>query len=288
MIRKPPGITSSALVGKVKKQIGGRKVGHTGTLDRFAEGLMILPVGKATSFSDYFLGMGKTYLAELELGVETDSGDPEGQWIQRLSSEKITEVWEKDWDQGKVLYAEIEKIRHWTSQEAPVISALKQNGKRQSDLFRSGLAVTPKRRPISVDFLEILEFKKESVIFRVSVSSGTYIRKFAIDLGKILGFPISLRRLVRESIGKWSLDQAKSIETVEAGDLLPIRDCVPLPEIEIKTDWEVKSVSHGRKLSLDLSGISDSQRFYLLTQNGKILAYCQKDRDQEYHYIRVF
>jgi tRNA pseudouridine55 synthase len=210
ILNKPPGITSSALVQRVKKISGISKIGHTGTLDQFAEGILVLPINHATHLSDLFLNMDKTYIARLKFGTYTDSGDPSGVVSEEVSPQVSKEFIESNFER---IIEEIQNFKNQTIQEAPIISALKIEGRRMSDLYRGGVDVLPKFRPIKVYYVKILsqEGLEWEVEFRVS--RGTYIRKIAQDLSQKLKFPISLSGLKRTSVGEINLESATDFES---------------------------------------------------------------------------
>lgn len=295
LVYKDQGYTSNNLVQKIKNKFQLKKVGHTGTLDSFAEGLMIVTIGRACAFSSFFLNMDKTYEATLCLGKLTDSGDPNGVVLKELNEELIQKTWENTWNQGELLRNTILSVKDWSTQEAPYISALKQNGKRLSDLYRSGVEVIPKTRPIRVEWVKILKFEPNSPIFSIRVSSGTYIRKIGLDISKILDFPISLKKLIRTSIGKWDISQAKPIEDLELKDLHSIQSLLPFPKFYLPKRLESK-VLNGSYISLPnsfLNYVQEKERdgyFYLLNENGNLLAWCQRNEKNKmgWCYKKVF
>lgn len=291
LIHKEPGVTSSYIVQSLKRNIKATKLGHTGTLDKFAEGLLILPSNKATAFSEVFLGMDKTYEATLAIGKATDSGDTEGTIVSEINQEELERVWKDDWNDGEVLKQEILNLTELESQEAPQVSALKYKGKRLSDYHRSGVIVPPKIRKIRIYSVQILDFSIQEVRLSITVSSGTYIRKIAMDIGETLGIGMSLKKLVRTSVGKWKLEQAKTWEETSWDDIYLPENFLDFPTIRIQKDWEIRDISLGRKPVIpqnDLDMIPDGERFVLLDDRGKLLAWCEKKIQLEWMYIRVF
>jgi tRNA pseudouridine55 synthase len=291
LIQKEPGETSSFIVQSLKRKLKATKLGHTGTLDKFAEGLLILPSNKATTFSEVFLEMDKTYEATLAIGKSTDSGDPEGNILSEISQQELERVWKDDWANGEVLRREILNLTELERQEAPQVSALKYKGKRLSDYHRSGVIVPPKIRKIRIYSVQILDFSVNEVRFSITVSSGTYIRKIAMDIGETLGIGMSLKKLVRTSVGKWKLEQAKTWEKTEWKDIYLPENFLDFPTIRIEKDWEIRDISMGRKPIIsqkDLDILPDSGRFVLLDGRNQLLAWCEKKNQSEWVYIRVF
>lgn len=287
-VYKPPGITSSDLVLKTKRLLGQKSVGHTGTLDRFAEGLLILPCGDYTAFSQVFLGKDKTYLAEVIVGLRTDSGDPDGvvEVDDRTSS---LPTFLTSFPKTR-LEEELQTLTTLTTQKAPKISALKVGGKRQSDLFREGTLVAEKERAITIHSVKDILFTEVGFSFRIHVSSGTYIRKIVLDLSEKWGIPLSLGRLVRESIGEYGLTGAKTLEQITFLDLKGWKEVFPLP-IRIVDEVEKKAVIHGGYI-WDKLPKADENGFYIIdSDKTTILAWCSYDGKPThipYRYRKVF
>ncbi|MCW7492359.1 tRNA pseudouridine(55) synthase TruB [Leptospira sp. 2 VSF19] len=287
-VYKPPGITSSDLVLKTKRILGQKSVGHTGTLDRFAEGLLILPCGDYTAFSQVFLGKDKSYFAEVTVGLKTDSGDPDGV-VEVDERENAIPRFESDFPLLR-LQEELNHLTRLTSQKAPKISALKVGGKRQSDLVREGSAVEEKERPIVIYKVTDIEKTEFGFSFRIHVSSGTYIRKIILDLSEKWGIPLSLQRLVRESIGTYDLARAKALDQISPKDLLPWKEIFPLPT-RIAEETEKKAVIHGGYLWDKLPKPAENGFFIVDADEETILAWCDYEGKPDhipYRYRKVF
>lgn len=207
LIDKPAGISSFGVVARVRRYLSQKagkkiKVGHTGTLDPFATGLLILLSGKATKLSNQFLKLDKWYEATLCLGKTSTTGDPEG---------VITEV---NVDK-QPSYSDIEKILPDflgnIKQTVPIFSAVKINGKRAYQLARQGQKVEMPTREIEIYELEVLSYHFPELVVRTHVSSGTYIRTLGEDLGQALGVGAYLTALRRTKVGNFDLNNAKSL-----------------------------------------------------------------------------
>ena len=207
LIDKPAGISSFGVVARVRRYLSQKagkkiKVGHTGTLDPFATGLLILLSGKATKLSNQFLKLDKWYEATLCLGKTSTTGDPEG---------VITEV---NVDR-QPSYSDIEKILPDflgnIKQTVPIFSAVKINGKRAYQLARQGQKVEMPTREIEIYKLEVLSYHFPDLVVRTHVSSGTYIRTLGEDLGQALGVGAYLTALRRTKVGNFDLKNAKSL-----------------------------------------------------------------------------
>lgn len=222
LVNKPAGWTSFDVVakirGKLKKEIETQdkgikinsskkiKVGHTGTLDPFATGLLIVLTGKMTKDQNQFVKLDKEYLATLKLGATSTTGDPEGVIKEvTINKPKITK---KDID--KVLENFIGEIE----QTPPAFSAIKVCGKRAYQLARKGQKVNIKPRKIQIKNIKSISYNWPFLKIKVSCSSGTYIRTLAEDIGKNLGYGAYLTELERTRIGNFKLKDAKKIEEI--------------------------------------------------------------------------
>jgi tRNA pseudouridine55 synthase len=285
-LNKPVGITSSDLVLKIKKARNLKKIGHTGTLDRAAEGLMILPFGDYTCFSEHFLHGEKEYKAFISFGKSTDSGDKDGETVLEWNQEKTEEFY----NNYKInIEEEIKKIPEQKEQIPPKISALKINGKRQSDLFREGKEIVTRPRQVSISELKYSNLAHEGFEFSVRVSSGTYIRKIVIDLSEKLKFPMHLTKLIRTKVKKIKLEEASSLEEIcETG--LPFRTMEEVLDLPVYFASEEASVKilHGQYPQI---GEIENNEFIIKNKSGKILAWAkttEKGIRLPYRYLKVF
>ena len=194
LMDKEEGITTFSSLSSIKRSHKGMKVGHAGTLDKFASGLMIVLVGKATRLNPVFSSMGKSYIAEVTFGRETDTLDPEGEVVRRSdppSEEAIRSV--------------LPSFLGRQSQIPPVYSAIHVGGKRAYQEARSGREVEMAPREITIDSIELLSYDGEKAVISASVSKGTYIRSLARDIGERAGSCAFVSRLRRTSIGPFTL-----------------------------------------------------------------------------------
>ena len=207
LIDKPAGISSFGVVAKVRGYLRNEcghkvKVGHTGTLDPFATGLLILLSGKMTKKSNEFLKLDKEYIADLKLGFKSSTGDPEGE-IEKVD-DRVPDAKEIE-DILKTFIGEIEQI-------PPKYSAIKINGQRAYKLARKGVDFEVPMRKIRIYNIEVLKYEYPRLAIRCRVSSGTYIRTLAEDIGLKLGVGAYLTALRRTKIGEYSVDKACTLK----------------------------------------------------------------------------
>ena len=204
LIDKPAGLSSFGVVARVRRRLSmeaGKKVkvGHTGTLDPFATGLLILLANKATKLSNQFLKLDKWYEAAICLGKTSTTGDPEGEIIEQ-NTEKVPTLEE--------VKAVVNQFVGQITQTFPAFSAVKINGQRSYQLARRGEAVSMPTRQIEIYVIEILSYNYPELIIRTHVSSGTYIRTLGEDIGKALGVGAYLTALRRTQIGDYQIKNA--------------------------------------------------------------------------------
>ena len=203
---KPVGMSSFQMCSKVKRELGEKKVGHIGTLDPLASGVLPILVGKATKFSEFLVDHDKEYIAEIQLWFKTETGDREGNIIEEKSVKRYSENGIK-----RVL----ESFLGETLQVPPMYSALKLNGKKLYELAREGKTVERKPRPIIIDSIELISYddSKNLICFKVNCSRGTYIRVLSEDIAEKLGTCGYMNSLVRTRVGNYYLeDENKFIE----------------------------------------------------------------------------
>lgn len=206
VVHKPPGISSAKVVAKVKGLLKARKVGHTGTLDPFAEGVLVCCINDATRLARFLLTGSKTYDATLKLGIETDTQDSTG---AVTATRAVTDCTEQK------IRSTVEKFIGPIEQQPPVFSALKHKGTPLYKLARQGRPVQKPARRVHISKIKILEIKLPLVHFEVSCSSGTYIRTLCADIGKQLGCGGHLQALKRTESSGFKIQQAISLPQLE-------------------------------------------------------------------------
>ena len=211
-VLKPPGMSSHDIVGFVRHQLGIKKVGHAGTLDPGAAGVLPVAVGRATRLIEYLEHADKSYRAELVLGIATDSGDTSGTVLEQLDVSSFA------MPSRETVEAALEKFRGEITQVPPAHSAIKIGGRRAYELVREGKTVEIPERHITIHALDLVSYdaEKRRLLFDVTCSRGTYIRTLCIDIGRALGLPAVMTFLVRTRVGDFSLAEAMTLEELAA------------------------------------------------------------------------
>ncbi len=244
----------------MRRRLGIRQVGHTGTLDPFATGLLVVLVGRATRLARFLEGQPKTYLAAARLGTRTDTDDFTGAVLSQLSPvPRITEA------ELQPVLAEFVGVQR---QRPPSYSAKRVDGERSYRLARRGAPAEPADVMITVHCMELLTYDFPDFTFRATVSSGTYLRAIARDLGERLGVGAHLTALRREAIGPLRVDHAAELHSVSPATLLPAGEVLPhLPVLELDEATR-RAISHGRRIPGDAGGADHAA----LVHHGELVA----------------
>jgi tRNA pseudouridine55 synthase len=234
LINKEKGITSRDVVNKVCKKLNTNKVGHTGTLDPLATGLMILCVNEGLKLVELLTNHDKEYIAKVKVGIKTDTYDITGKVLE-----------EKD-----VLLNKDDLINTLNSfvgeynQEVPIYSSVKVNGKKLYEYARNNEEVVLPKHLVKISNIELLDFNKDNFTFKVNVSSGTYIRSLINDIGNKLNIPMTMEELTRTRVGNYYLTDANEVDNL---NIIPIVDALNIKKIEID-DNLFKKISNGVKI----------------------------------------
>jgi tRNA pseudouridine55 synthase len=243
LVDKPAGMTSHDVVQRVRRVLGTRAAGHTGTLDPFATGLLVVLVGRATRLARFVEAQAKTYLATARLGIRTDTDDLTGAVLG--TAEQGTGCAE-----ALVLEA-LGGFAGEQQQRPPSYSAKHVDGERSYRLARRGVAVSAAPVTVTVHRIELVAYREPELVFRATVSPGTYLRAIARDLGERLGCGAHLTALRREAIGPLRVEAAVPLERLAPTDLLPAREVLRhLPSWELDEPGRL-AVSHGRAVPSD-------------------------------------
>ena len=245
VVDKPGGLTSHDVVARVRRLAGTRKVGHAGTLDPMATGVLVLGLNRATRLLGHLMLTEKKYDATIRLGASTTTDDAEGDVVATSPTDHLTE---------EDVLAGLSQFVGGIEQVPSSVSAIKVDGKRAYDLVRAGEQVELKPRRVSVASIEVHEIVGADVRVSVQCSSGTYIRAIARDLGEQLGTGGHLTALRRTAVGAFDLDVAHTLDDLESSfTFLPIAEAARASFPGLDLDEELAAdVRVGRKLPIDL------------------------------------
>jgi tRNA pseudouridine55 synthase len=247
VVDKPAGMTSHDVVSRCRRIFSTRRVGHAGTLDPMATGVLVIGVERATKILGLLTAASKSYAATIRLGQTTSTEDAEGELLQSVSAEHVTQ---------EAIAAAVAGLRGDISQVPSAVSAIKVDGRRAYRLVREGRAVELEARPVCIDRFDVLAVRCQDQLVDLDVevdcSSGTYIRALARDLGAALGVGGHLRSLRRTRVGRFDLDQAASLDELAERPRLSLtldEACLLMfPRRELTAE-EAEATSHGRPLS---------------------------------------
>lgn len=259
IVNKPLKMTSHDVVAKMRRLLKTKKIGHAGTLDPLATGVLVLGVGRATKLLQFLSADTKVYRATMKLGKATTTYDCEGE----VTSQK---VYQNDVTESMILDV-FQTFLGECMQVPPIYSALKKDGKKLYEYARNHEEVEIEARPIHIDELKLIHFEAGTIVFEVKCSKGTYIRSLCVDLGKALGYPAMMSGLERLASGQFRIEDACSLEEIENGDihLIPMEDALQeMPSLIIE---DASIVYHGKKIS---STIQHQVAVY--DQMGQLLA----------------
>lgn len=239
-INKPQGLTSRDVVNQISKIYQTKKVGHTGTLDPLATGVLIICLGKYTKLVEELTSSEKEYIATMKLGIKTDTGDITGNILEKKEVTVSQNEIEKSFQAFPKEYI----------QTVPIYSAVKVNGKKLYEYAREKKSVELPKRKVWIKNLEILHIKKDKIIFKTIVSKGTYIRSLLEDLAKSFNELATMESLVRTKQGKVSLENCLELKDIHIETpLKKVADIFDYPQIEIDEETKRK-VENGNKLFL--------------------------------------
>lgn len=236
LLDKPAGWTSHDAVAKLRKHFGERRIGHTGTLDPGATGLLVVGVGNGTRLIRFLEGLDKSYECEIVFGSATDSLDDSGTTVATFDMPPVDVV------VARSLVAE--RLTGTVMQVPPMVSARHHEGRRLHELAREGIEVDREARPVTVDRFELAATGDPMVLSaRITCSTGTYVRVLGADLGVLMGGGAHIRALRRTSVGPWSVDGAS---TIESPDLMPMTAMVAHLSSHVLDETAVDDTRYGR------------------------------------------
>ncbi|UNK69570.1 tRNA pseudouridine(55) synthase TruB [Microbacterium sp. H1-D42] len=258
LVDKPGGLTSHDVVARTRRAFGTRKVGHAGTLDPMATGLLVLGIEGATRLLTYIVGADKTYTATIRLGADTTTDDAEGEIVTQATPDAVAAVTPAQIAHG------IAALTGAIAQVPSAVSAIKVDGKRAYDRVRAGEDVILAARQVTVSRFDVLEQRTGDGVIDVDVivdcSSGTYIRALARDLGAGLGIGGHLTALRRTRVGGFALSDAVGIEDLAgAATLTPAEAAARVMPVLQVSDAEARDLRHGKRLHEQASRLTASE-----------------------------
>ena len=265
IIDKDKGYTSRDVVNVISKLFGTKKVGHNGTLDPLATGVLVICLNRYTKLNELLASNEKEYIAEVTLGIKTDTLDIEGKVLE----EKETFVNKED------LEKTLKKYETTYEQEVPIYSAVKVNGKKLYEYARSGEKVILPKKKVTIKKIELLKFKDNKFTFKCLVSKGTYIRSLIRDILNDLGVIGTMSNLTRTKQGVFDIENSYSLEDVRNGNykLLLVKDVLDIDKITVSDELKFK-ILNGNKVKGNYSN-----RVLFLDEEDRELAIYKKDND---------
>ena len=242
IVNKPKGITSFDVIRKLKKILKTKKIGHTGTLDPLATGVMLICIGKATKLASDLEAKDKVYIADFDIGYATDTYDIEGKKI----AENIIEISKENLEQS------IKKFIGNIKQVPPMYSAIKIDGNKLYHLARKGIEVERPERDVTIEYINLLDFKDNKAKIKTKVSKGCYIRSLIYDIGQDLGTYATMTALQRKQVGDYSLEDSYSLEQIE--EMVLNNDFKFLKTIEEIFSYDKYSLQTKKELTLYKNG----------------------------------
>ncbi len=265
IINKDKGYTSRDVVNIISKEFGTKKAGHNGTLDPLATGVLVICLNRYTKLNELLASNEKEYIAEVTLGIKTDTLDIEGNVLE----EKETVVNKED------LEKTLKKYETTYEQEVPIYSAVKVNGKKLYEYARSGEKVILPKKKVTIKKIELLKFKANKFTFKCLVSKGTYIRSLIRDILNDLGVIGTMSNLTRTKQGVFDIENSYSLEDVRNGNykLLLVKDVLDIDKITVSDELKFK-ILNGNKVKGNYSN-----KVLFLDEDGGELAIYKKDND---------
>ena len=271
-INKPAGMTSRQVTNLLVRLTHQKRIGHCGTLDPFATGVLVLAFGRCTRLVEEIHRFPKTYRAVLKLGSATDTQDCDGEETETQPVPKLTQETVRD------VFSQF--LSEYTSQIPPMYSAVKVDGKRAYDLARKGEAPKLEPKAVTLHSLELLAMNEDSLTFDVQCSTGTYVRTLGVDIARTLGTLGHLTDLQRRSVGAFSWEETVTLEALqllEDPDDFPWRnpgDALPhIPRLPLDNAM-INRVQHGQSFSLPIEEVNHLLPF----EHGTVLLYTQESR----------
>ena len=269
LIDKEKGITSRDVVNKLSKELNIKKIGHAGTLDPIATGLMVIGIGKGTKILDLLTSDKKEYIATVKIGIQTDTLDITGNIVKESNNYKLS-------------INELEKVlnsfKKKYMQTVPKYSAIKINGKKLYEYARNNIDIELPKKEVTIYEIELLDYKNDEFVFKTLVSKGTYIRSLIDDIGNNLKIPMTMKDLRRIKSGKFRIEDINN-------EIISIKDALDYKLISIDDSILLKKVLNGNEIELENE---ESEYLTMVNKEGKELAIYKKEKNLKYKAFKVF
>lgn len=266
-VNKKKGMTSFDVVNSISHLFGIKRVGHTGTLDPLAEGVLIVAIGKATKVVELVTSSNKEYIADVLLGIRTDTRDITGKVIEKSDNINISNLDEV-----------VNSFKKTYLQEVPIYSAVKVNGKKLYEYARNNEKIELPKKEVTIEQLEIIDRKENEFKIKTTVSKGTYIRSLIDDIGERLGCHATMKSLTRTSQASINIEEAYTLEDIENGNykILSIEYVLDYP-IEIVDRVLEKKISNGQRIKNTFNAI---EKIIFKNKDDKLLGIYEVDNDE--------
>lgn len=262
LIDKPLGLTSHDVISRLRKRFDTKRVGHAGTLDPLATGLLVVAIGPATRFLQYLPLEPKVYEAKIHFGIETNTQDAEGVVVADLPAPV---------DLAAEFARVLPQFRGLIQQVPPMFSAVKKDGKPLYAYARKGDEVERDARTVHIGEVETLAVGDATMDVRVSCSGGTYMRTWAHDIGKAIGCGAHLAGLRRTQVGRFSLEEAMSLDSVSPSDLIPLAEALPPVPLVHLSESQVAAIRNGQAVGVGRLGTPPERAVGLLDPAGDVI-----------------
>lgn len=243
VVNKPKGMTSRDVVNKVCRKFNTKSVGHIGTLDPLAEGVLVCLIGKYTKLANILTNHDKEYIASFKLGILTDTLDITG---NVLKEDK------KDFNKNEIINA-LNHFKGTYNQEVPIYSAVKVNGKKLYEYARNNIDVKLPSKIVNIYNIELIDIKDDIITIKCKVSKGTYIRSLIRDIGAFLDIYATMTSLVRTTLGNFNIDEAYTLEDIENNNykLLKLTDFLDVVTKKIDNEEDYKHIKNGNVMNIN-------------------------------------
>lgn len=269
-ILKPPGMTSHDVVSFIRRTYHLKRVGHAGTLDPAAAGVLPVALGPATRMLEYMTDCDKSYRVELTIGYETDTGDDTG---------TITNSTDCTMPDHSHIEEVLSSFLGTIEQIPPMYSAIKIQGKKLYELARAGITVERKARVVTIHEISLLKVNEKSILFDVTCSKGTYIRSLCTDIGTKINCPVVMSFLVRTRVGSFAVDQAFTLEEIglhPESSILPVDHALGhMPQVILSPEL-TKAFKHGQNIPTTLSDECDQDLLRIYDHDNVLIGIGQK------------